>query len=74
MAVEYPTPQDIKQAFAGALPAGGQFDQEQWNRLYKGAANPQWVDAGNGIQTLQANGARLVRVVFEFGIDKMKPA
>lgn len=71
MPVKYPTMEEIKQAFDNAIPSGQPFDQQRWDRLFRAEMNPTWQPMSDGIEVLQANGARLVRVHWEFAIDKM---
>ncbi len=71
MAVKYPTVDEVKQAFVESIPPGGPFDGQRWSRLERALMNPTWQPAGDGIEVLQANGARLVKVRGEFAIDKM---
>lgn len=71
MVVNYPTVEEVKQAFADAILSSDPFDQERWDRLYRAVMAPIWQPANDGIEILQANGARLVRVRWEFAIDKM---
>jgi hypothetical protein len=71
MAVEYPIPDDVKQAFADALPAGGQFDKDQWTRQHRSVLDPRFQPAGQGVEVLQAADNRLIRVNWEFGIDQI---
>ncbi len=71
MAVKYPTAEDVKQAFAGAFPAAQPYDPDRWVRLERALLSPTWDSVGPGMEVLQANGARLFRVCWEFAIDKM---
>ncbi len=71
MAVKYPTVEEVKQAFADAIPSGEPFDQGRWDELYRAVLDPTWQPASECIEVLQANGARLVRVLWEFAINKM---
>lgn len=74
MAVKYPTVAEVNQAFVGALPPGEPFDGQRWSRLERALMDPTWQAAGEGIEVLQANGARLVKVRWAFAIDKMNTA
>ena len=71
MAVRYPTPADVHQAFVGAFPAGHPYDPDRWHRLARSVLNPAWVPAGEGIEVLATGGARLFRLTWEFAIDRM---
>src|SRR5690242_10021954 len=71
MAVNYPTVDDVKQAFAATIPSGAPYDGQRWLRLERALLDPRWQSASEGIEVLQANGARLVKVRWEFSIDKM---
>ena len=71
MAVKYPTPEEVKQAFAAAFPLGQAFDPQRWAKLEHGVLDPTWQSAGDGIEVLEVAGARLFRVEWQFGIDKM---
>ncbi len=74
MAVKHPTVAEVNQAFVGALPPGEPFDGQQWSRLERALMDPTWQAACEGIEVLQANGARLVKVRWAFAIDKMNTA
>ena len=74
MAVKYPTVDEVSQAFADALSPGETFDGQRWSRLERALMNPTWQSAGEGLEVLQANGARLVKVHWWFAIDKMNTA
>lgn len=71
MAVKHLKVEEVKQAFADAIPFGEPFDQMRWDNLYRLARDPMWQSASDGIELLQVDGARLVRVRWEFAIDKM---
>lgn len=72
MAVKYTTAEDVKQFFADAFPTTCQpYDPDRWARLERAIIAPAWESDGQGIEVLQANGARLFRVRWEFVIDNM---
>lgn len=71
MAVKYPTTTDVEEAFISAFPTGQPFDPKRWRQVERSILDPTWASAGEGIEVLQANGARLFRVFWEFAIDKM---
>jgi hypothetical protein len=62
MAVKHPTVDEVKQAFADAIPTGKPFDAQRWSRLERALMNPTWQAAGDGVKVLPSNGARLVKV------------
>jgi len=74
MAVKYPTVDEVKQAFADAISPSEPFDKQRWSRLERALMNPTWQSAGDGIEVLEANRARLVKVRWAFSIDKMNTA
>lgn len=50
---------------------GQPFDPQRWDTLHRGVFDPNWEAVGEGILVLEAAGARLFRVSWEFDIDKM---
>jgi hypothetical protein len=71
VAINYPTVDEVKRAFAEAIPNVEQFDVNRWSLLYRGVMNPAWELADHGIEVMQANGERLVKIRWHFAIDRM---
>ncbi len=73
--IEIPTLQEVERAFSEALrQAAGSaqtFDDNQYNKLYRGVMSPNWASAGAGVEVLQAANARLFRVHWSFTIDRI---
>jgi hypothetical protein len=70
MPVKHLTPDDVEREFIGAFPASRPFDPERFVRLMEALIGPTWEPAGDGIVVLEAEGARLFRVTWEFTIDR----
>ena len=70
MPVKCPTADHVKQAFEAAIPAGQAFDLMRYDELLRAVVDPTWLSEGAGIQVLTVAGARLIRVCWEFRIDK----
>jgi hypothetical protein len=71
MAVKYPTPDEVKQAFESALPPSQEFDAARWANLEYGVLDPRWVETSEGIETLEVRDATLLRLRWRFRIDTM---
>jgi hypothetical protein len=71
MAVNYPTPDEVKQAFVEALPDAQAFDPQRWSELERAVLDPRFQPAGEGIEVLDATGARLFKIHWQVSIDKM---
>jgi hypothetical protein len=71
MPVNQPTAEDVKHAFANAIPGDRNFDPNAYDRYLRGLMVRDWQQAGSGVEVLDAVGARLVRVLWEFSIDVM---
>lgn len=69
MPVKQPTTEEVVKAFTNALPGDRNFDPHAYDKYLRGLMAKNWQPVGSCVEVLDAIGARLVRVQWEFNID-----